>query len=262
MAERPVFLPAVDDQQLVEEVFLTLPWHSGFAAIQKEKNIRELHSSAHTAGIGPLLEISTKSDRTAGRHLSAFHLKIESLQGPIPLECAFQGSKVFEAGGPYTDLYGKDVREAKRDSRLKSSGKLTSFCFEGEEFPLEPKTFFYDWLYISAIYKHREWLERLDTYAGFTDIEFNPFRSINCQARSIALFFTLKRRNLLDDAVRSPNAFRTLLERFNYHPDLRPETSAPKKVFVSHRRNGTRDTSRVAKVPTLYEEADLVHHEI
>ena len=223
MAERPVFLPATDDHHLVEEVFLSLPWHSGFAAVQKEKNIRELHSSARAAGIGPLLEVSSKSEKTAGRHLSAFHLKVESRQGPIPLECAFQGSKVFESGGPYTDLYSKDVREAKRDPRLKESGKLTSFAFEDTHFPLEPKTLFYDWLYLNAIYEHREWLARLHFYAGFTDIEFNPFRSINCQARSIALFLTLQSRDLLDQAVWSPQAFKDLLDRFEYHPDLRPE---------------------------------------
>jgi hypothetical protein len=31
-------------------------------------------------------------------------------------------------------------------------------------------------------------LARLNKYVGFTDIEFNPSKSINCQARSCALF--------------------------------------------------------------------------
>jgi hypothetical protein len=234
MAERPVFIPADDDQHLVREVFFSLHWHSGFAPVQKEKNIRELHSSAQAAGIGPLLEISTKSERTAGRHLSAFHLKVKSELGLIPLECAFQGSKVFEGGGPYTDLFEKDVLDAKRDLRLKNSGKLKSFEFGGTRFTLEPKTFFYDWLYLNAIYEHRDWLERLNHYAGFTDIEFNPYRSVNCQARSIALFINLQRRQLLDEAVRSPESFKELLDRFDYHPDLRQEKSSQKSLFISH----------------------------
>src|SRR5688572_17405993 len=58
------------------------------------------------------------------------------------------------------------------------------FRFNGYSFPLEPKTVFYDWLYINAIYPHREWLQRPCKDAGFTDIEFNPSKSINCQARS------------------------------------------------------------------------------
>lgn len=51
-------------------------------------------------------------------------------------------------------------RDAKRDPRLQASGRLTGFRFNGSSFPLEPKTAFYDWLYINAIYPHREWLLR------------------------------------------------------------------------------------------------------
>jgi hypothetical protein len=232
MAERPIFIPAASAVHLVEEVFLPLQWHSGFAVVQKEKNIRELHASAKAAGFGPLLEISTKSERTAGRHLSAFHLKVKTEEfGPLPLECVFQGSKVFESGGPFTDLYRKDVREAKRDNRLRESGKLVAFRFQGHTFSLEPKTFFYDWLYIGAIYEHREWLSRLQTYAGFTDIEFNPQKSINCQARSIALFMTLMKRNLLDEATRSPESFMNLLMKHDYCPQLREDCHAQHSLF-------------------------------
>ena len=125
----------------------------------------------------------------------------------IPLECAFQGSKVFEHGGPFTDLYTLEPREAKRDPRLKESGRLTGFEFDGFSFPLEPKTVFHDWLYISSLYQWREWGQKLYAYAGFTDIEFNPHRSINCQARSCALFLTLMKINVLEEAARSPSDF-------------------------------------------------------
>src|ERR1700733_9764743 len=85
MAERPIFIPAANAGHLVEEIFLPLQWHSGFAPVQKEKNIRELHASAKAAGFAPLLEVSTKSERTAGRHLSAFHLKVNTDEfGPLP----------------------------------------------------------------------------------------------------------------------------------------------------------------------------------
>jgi hypothetical protein len=226
MAERPVFIPSSNDSCLVEEVFLPLHWHSGFAAIQKEKNIVELHSVAKANGIGPLLEVSSKSQRVSGRHLSAFHLKVNTGRDrTVPLECAFQASKVFESGGPYLDLLNVEPREARRDPRLRSSGTLKRFEFQGKSFPLEPKSFFYDWLYINAIYEHRVWLQKLTGYAGFTDIEFNPHKSINCQARSIALFITLLRRNLLDDAISAPENLRKILVRFDYHPDIRPTNS-------------------------------------
>jgi hypothetical protein len=222
MAERPIFVPAPDSPELVKEVFFPIKWHSGFAPIQKEKNISELHNAAALSGFSPLLEVSTKSDKKRGQHLSAFYIKISSrLHGDIPLECAFQGSKVFQRGGPFVELYKYEPKEAKRDKRLQESGALTGFQFDGFLWPLEPTTAFYDWLYITFVYQHREWATKLYSYAGFTDVEFNPYRSINCQARSCALFLSLMKKDLLEQAVESPSRFIDLLKRFDYRPAIR-----------------------------------------
>jgi len=211
---------------------LPLKWNSGFALVQKEKNVKALHEAAAAAGYRSVLEVSTKSDRQRGQHLSAFYLKVRSAQlGEIPLECAFQGSKVFELGGPYTDLYRKDVREAKKDPRLRESGQLVHFEFDGIRWPLEPKTAFYDWLYAGCIYPHREWATKLYDYDGFTDIEFNPYRSINCQARSIALFLSLLKRRQLDEAMCSPSKFTRILLESEYRPQLRSDVSNQEQLF-------------------------------
>jgi hypothetical protein len=86
---------------------------------EREKNIKALHEAAAEAGIRNVLEVSSKSDKQRGQHLSAFYLKVQNERlGEIPLESAFQGSKVFERGGPYTDLYHKEPREAKKDQRI------------------------------------------------------------------------------------------------------------------------------------------------
>lgn len=226
MAERPIFVPWPDGPELVREIYFHTVWNPGFAPVQKRKNIRALHDAAAVAGYTPLLEISTKSDEKVGQHLSAFHLKVHSDHlGEIPLECAFQGSKVFEKGGPFTDLYNADARAAKRDPRLKESGRLVGFKFDGFCFPLEPKTVFYDWLYVNAIFPHRNWLKRLYRYAGFTDIEFNPGRSINCQARSCALFVTLMKKDLLERAASSPGSFIELISQHSYRPNLKGESA-------------------------------------
>ena len=226
MAERPIFVPTPNSPELVTEIPFQIAWNPGFAPVQKKKNIAGLHAAAAAAGYAPLLEVSTKSEEKVGQHLSAFHLKVHGNRvGDIPLECAFQGSKVFERGGPYTDLYHAEVRTAKRDSRLQDSGRLLAFKFEDLSFPIEPRTAFYDWLYINAIFPHREWLTRLSRYAGFTDIEFNPGRSINCQARSCALFVALMAKNLLEDATRSPEAFIELISHHSYRPHHADETS-------------------------------------
>jgi len=221
-------VPVPDSPELVREVFLNIKWHSGFSPVQKEKNVKALHEAAKNAGYRNVLEVSTKSDKQRGQHLSAFYLKVKSDPiGEIPLECAFQGSKVFERGGPFTDLYTLNTREARKDQRLKESGPLVGFRFNGFDFPLEPKTVFYDWLYVNCIYPHREWATKLYAYSAFTDIEFNPYRSINCQARSIALFLSLMKLDLLDPAVKSPSDFIDLLLKFAYRPTLRTERVQP-----------------------------------
>ncbi len=228
MTERPIFIRSTDCGELVREVYFSIQWHPGFAVSQKQENIRELHGAAATAGFSNVLEISTKSDKKRGQHLSAFHLKIGvEPYGLIPLESAFQGSKVFEGGGPYVDLYAAEARMAKRDPRLRESGRLVAFQFEGFTWPIEPKTAFYDWLYSRCIYPYRDWAVKLYEYDGFSDIEFNPFRSINCQARSIALFLSLLSCDRLDDAMKSPLAFLRVLENTRYRPDLRKQERQP-----------------------------------
>lgn len=208
MAERPVFVPNERGVSLVSEVPVSFHWHPGMAPVQKRKNVAALHEAAQAKGMKYLLEISSKSDREIGRRLSAFYQKIELVDGSwVPLECVYQGSKVFESSGPFSDLFFKEPRDAKGDERLKQSGKLTHFKFEDRKFPLLPKSAFYDWLYARAILPEREWLKRLSKVDGFTDIEFNPDKSVNCQARSCAYFVALEKRHLLDDAMTSFDKF-------------------------------------------------------
>jgi hypothetical protein len=209
MAKRPIFIPFTEGDRLVREKFVEFSWSPGYAPSQKKKNIKALHENAAVCGYSPILEVSTKSEDEIGIALSAFNLTVILMEGtPTLLECAFQGSKIFEKGGPYTDLYYRTSREAKQDERLRSSGGITSFRFERFEFPCEPKTAFYDWLYCRTLSLDKEnVLEKLNRYAGFSDIEFNPEKSINCQARSCALFVALCRKGKLEHAISSPSNF-------------------------------------------------------
>lgn len=213
VAERPVFVPgaATGEGGLVRAVSTTFVWYPGMAVSQKQKSIASLHEAAARNGIAPVLEISTKSSEWLGKQLSAFNLTLESdLHGGLTVEAAFQGSKVFVEGGPYRDLFGRPGREIKRDPRL--SGRLIGFDFEGARWGLEPTTAFYDWLYMRALHSHRELRDRVASYAGFTDIEFNPKKSLNCQARSCALYVALARgyemTELLADRERYVQAVR------------------------------------------------------
>jgi hypothetical protein len=181
---------------------------------QKQKSIDSLHECARKQGIHPILEISSKSPDELGIKLSAFNLQIvtKKLKKTFSVEVAFQASKVFDNGGPYYDLLGGSSREAKKDPRIKSSGNLKKFEFYSQEFPIKPRTFFYDWLYVNALCQNENLAHGLLKYEGFTDIEFNPKKSINCQAYSAALYVSLYKHNLLEKALVSPNKFKNILQ--------------------------------------------------
>lgn len=207
MASRPVFVALGEPTHLVQEISIDFSWNPGFAPIQKKKNVTALHEAARSQKLAPLLEVSTKSEEKLGQRLSAFNLKIATALGEISIESAYQGSKVFKDGGPYTDIYKMDSWAAKKDERLKNSGPLIGFEYFGQKWPLIPKTAFYDWLYLSALEPHQEFLKRLFNYQGFTDIEFNPEKSINCQARTCALLVSLIKLDALNAALRSQSDF-------------------------------------------------------
>ena len=217
MASRPVFVAKGDPAHLVSELSFDFPWNPGFAPVQKKKNVVALHEAAAKRGLTPLLEVSTKSEQKIGQHLSAFNLKIKTELGEISVESAYQGSKVFENGGPYHDIYKVDSWTAKKDQRLKESGAIIEFNYFGQRWPIIPKTAFYDWLYLSALKPHQEYLKRLFIFEGFTDIEFNPERSINCQARTCALLVSLLKINALSDALRSQSDFIAMISTDSFN---------------------------------------------
>ncbi len=196
MAQRPVFVP-VTTYPLVRERLVEFVWHPGFAKAQALRNIRGLHESATELGLAPLLEISSRSPEPLGRNLSALSLTFEHQGCRLSVESAFQGSKVFEQSGPFQDLYKRPGHEARADERLRNSGSVVGFQFFEENLPAEPKTAFYDWLYINALRQNPDSASQLSRYRGFTDIAFNPKRSLNCQARAAALYVALGERGFL-----------------------------------------------------------------
>jgi hypothetical protein len=212
MATRPIFIPHINGEQLVEIRAIDFEWHAGMAASQKQKSIASLHTAASArTRIQALLEISSKSRAPEGVALSAFNLETLTPEGKrCTVECAFQGSKVFDGGGPYTDLIEGTSLDAKRDPRLQSSGPLREFAYFGRRWALEPKTAFYDWLYVNAVRRNPPLGAALRQHEAFTDIEFNPARSINCQAHAAALYVALEARGLLDTAG-DPDAFLALV---------------------------------------------------
>ncbi|WP_174493966.1 DarT1-associated NADAR antitoxin family protein [Acinetobacter sp. Marseille-Q1623] len=217
MAKRPVFVPKFDGVTLVDIIEVEFEWFPGMHFTQKQKSIRSLHEAYLTQNPeAKILEISSKSEIELGTKLSAFNLMFKTKSGKsISVESIFQASKVFSNGGPYKEIMDMTSRDAKKDERLKNSGNLIAFEYRDSRWELEPKTAFYDWLYLNALNLNDNLKEQALAYNAFTDIEFNPQKSINCQAYSIALFVALTKCDLLVGGVIPPkDEFIQLVEQF------------------------------------------------
>lgn len=218
MANRPIYIPNKgNNAPSVTKEDVDFDWHPGMAKVQKQKSIDSLHEAAYASDLGckNILEISSKSKIPLGNKLSAFELLITTKKGKqFSVECAFQSSKKFEHGGPFTELLDRTSKEAKTDIRLKESGNLTEFIFYNKHYSLEPTTFFYDWLYISALHQNIELARDVLAYDGFTDIEFNPKKSWNSQANAAALYVSIHSvdETALERVSQDPEYFKALVE--------------------------------------------------
>lgn len=215
MAERFVY-HALTMRPYVEKRKIQFEYFGGFSLSQKRRCIDSLQSAySFEYPADKILEISSKSPETIGVDCSAFNLIMIKDNLTFSVESAFQSSKVFENGGPFCDLLYVDSKTAKRDQRLRESGRIIGFEFFGQRFPTKPLDAFYNWLYINALYKHNDYIKAISQYDAFTDIEFNPKRSINCQAIGAAICVGLTRAGILYDALHSFDTFRELVYGFN-----------------------------------------------
>lgn len=224
MAKRPIFISDTSSEKYITEVEVEFEFYNGFSLDQKQKSIKSLHEAAKSNGINDLLEVSTKSPNELGNLLSAFNLSFLDKNNKIVyLESIFQGSKVFENDdGPHKDLYRLFPQDVKKDSRIDRNKKITKFEYEGQIWESEPKTAFYDWIYLNALKfnidnSNNPIYKKILNFSAFTDIEFNPKKSINCQARSCALFVSLYKKDKLEIALESKESFLDIISIDNFY---------------------------------------------
>ena len=217
VAKRLAFLPIKGaDGSLWETRIVKFEWIPGLSRSQNQRSIQNMHQSLLAEyGLERVLEISSKSDSSLGNSLSAFNLQLQGQKLTSSVECFYQGSKVFEHGGPFQDIYSSTSLQAKRDERLQASGPLRHFVFDSQVWPLEDSPNFYDFLYISALTQNAHSDELLN-YDAFTDFAYSQTRlklsakkSFNCQARSASIYVTLVRAGKLDAYLRNPRHYST-----------------------------------------------------
>ena len=214
--KRPVFMPRVNSDNLVKTDMVRFERHVGFASRQKKKSINDMHQVIRKKyGFNHVLELSSKSGNKLSFLISPLSLKLTNENGgePYSVENAFQSSMVFEDGGPYTDLLSAPPRQAKKDERLITSGELIGYNYFGMEWSVEPLTTFYDWLYVNALKQNPQLHEEVMQYQAFTDMEFNPKKSIHSSAYALAMFVALHKRELLD-IIEDPTVFFNLYHEF------------------------------------------------
>lgn len=202
-AIRPIFTPS--KTQLVEEKNIEFEWFMGMTRAQKQKNIESFHKKAKESGYSKVLEVSTYSPNPLGVKLSALNLRFSSAHSSGTVEDLYQKSKIL----------GKKDNVIVTEKRSQKGFRPISFEFENFEWPIEPLSGFYDWLYINALQQNPSIFDDILKFQAFTDIAYNPKRALSTQARSVALFISLVRLGKVDEII-DPKKFLKLLNSYNY----------------------------------------------
>ena len=209
MAKRYIYF--VNKKNHYNKQLFSFQWFSGFSVSQYRKSSISLINSFHQKYPKlKILEVSSASSKNLGIQASALNLTITSKKGiNYSVEQLFQAGKVFEKAGSQLNLLKFNSRELKKKIKIISKNdKLIGFNLFNHSFPLEPKTFFYNWLYIHALQQNKNIAQQILKYDAFSDIYFNPQRSINSQAEACARFVSLSRQNLLLVALNDFNSFK------------------------------------------------------
>lgn len=207
MAEKSVFISKTE-YPFFEEVHVNIDWFSGFALSQKRKCQIGLHQNFLMAYPNEkVLEISSASLMSLGSKLSAMNLSKKTQKGLTTVESAFQSSRIYSDGvrtvGPFPDYLFLPGRECKKLVKDASDGMHSyKYEFDGMIFyaPAWHISQFYDFLYLNALLEPENEKVRAqllkEGYTAFTDL---AIKSLNCQARSAAIFVGLTRSGLIDE---------------------------------------------------------------
>lgn len=206
MATKMCFL--VDEKNIFLEEIISFEYVKGLVFSQKQKNVLSFHKSIKELYPDKkIMEISTKSFDEIGVRCSAFNLKLNGYY----FESVFQSSKVFEGNVRYDYLKYRLPKEAKQFINDTEHGDLKYFEYNNQIFPLEPKSIFYDYLYIQALIAMNIKDDELLNSDIFTDIEFNEKKQYNCQARAMCIYVSLIRQNLLEEAMKDLESFNRIV---------------------------------------------------
>lgn len=162
---------------------VSFKWEPGMSVAQKRRSCVHMHSALNVyLDLYPALDISSASTEKLGVELSAFNLMLNGKS----VECWYQGSKVYSNVGHMKHLYDADSLTAKLSMKQENKGALIGFKLIDVDYPMNPKTVFYDYLYLQGLMQYEERDKVLD-YNVFTDVQ--AVLDIDaCQARSVCIY--------------------------------------------------------------------------
>lgn len=207
MAEKSVFISKTE-YPFFEEVHVNIEWFGGFALSQKRKCEIGLHQNFLAKFPGEkILEISSTSLVSLGAKLSAMNLSKRTQRGITTVESAFQASRIYSDGthtvGPFPEYLFLNGKECKKLVKQASDGMHSyQYVFDDMVFyaPMHHISQFYDFVYLNALLEpeNQEVRNQLlqGKYTAFTDL---ATKSLNCQARSAAIFVGLVKAGLIDE---------------------------------------------------------------
>ena len=188
MATRPIYISTGIPEKPFIKKDIEFVWVKGMSKSQKMKRRDSLHNAIAKTKLYPMnevLEISTKSNIELGINLSALNLTIKFPSGKEEtVEKIYQSSKVLD-----------------------ENSKIIEFKYNNTIFEKDPYSMYYDYIYMLGLYMHKEYHEELAKYSIFTDIEFNPNKMLNTQARAAAIWNTLY-KNDITDIIESRDKFK------------------------------------------------------
>lgn len=255
MASRPVFIPVSEGRPGVRTETVSFAWHAGLSKQQKQKNVDAIHEAVQKAypDLVRPLEISSKSRTETGVALSAFNLGVASAKskGFVCVESLYQASKVFAGAGPFPELYIRPAREARGFLDAFKDQALVAFDLHGVRWPLVPRQAFYTWIYCQALHRNARLADAVQRYDCFTDIEFNPERSVNCQAYAAAFYVSLTRGRLIEKALSGQEAFLRMYAEEPPPSEKHARTAAKKKADGARKKGVKRSSAVKGGAPSL-----------
>ena len=151
--KRTIFAPSAIAPYYTE-IIVDIDSEFSFEKSSLGNNIRLVHEEFRKMypDLPKPLEISTATyQKPQGMWLSAYRIKKNADGNSYPFESVYQGSKVFENGGPYRAIFRDLPANAKRNPSLRNSGKLTGYEFKEGEITIkaskEQREAFYNYLY-------------------------------------------------------------------------------------------------------------------